>query len=757
MSTTQEEPTNHHHEEGGEQSAGSAASPPRHANHHSLSVSRPQSAAVVSNSIASFGPSDVGDVVRVDDDDEMLAGDDVEQHENDEGSGDDRDPSSPTTSLELALSIAVERPSTAEVVVPDAASLTSPRTCNVRPHSATPLDANTPASGFNNLNYDDEPAAMSPGSLSSRGRSSSVIGGSGFSTIIEVGITSEQGKRSTMEDRHAALIGNAKAAKHTGAGLLKSTTPQLASSSSPATPIPALSTSLHPTTQQQLEEEKVSSTSATNPPPPQQPSVRQESSSGSEGTASTTSSSGVDVGPSLRGVLGTGTNTTTGRSSRGHEGSGVSADVSGDGGPQRGESPSKEVNPPGDNDAERASSPKEIPASSSRRRPHQGARPSPGRTGAMSTAFHRAPSPNTRRLQEEQEQRQREEEEEASLRAEVKLLPEDRMATGIPFFAVYDGHGGTKCASYLRMKLSQFVLSHPKLISDPEEALHDGILQAEEEFLAFFGEADASGATAAVALFVGDSLVTANVGDTEMVLSRNGQAILLSTKHTPKDNPEEKQRVLDAGGKVVHGGRVGHPRFNPNVLHVALSRAMGDAPFKLPELTLNRPSGIIATPSTLTTPIHPNDEFVIIGCDGLWDVMTYQEAVDFCRDMLLEGAHQGGGEEDHGGDNGGSGAMEEASGRSSGGMLHSTKYHAQDITDALVHHAIQKGSNDNVTVLLLLYKQRPRSASHRPPSSVVPRWHPPPPSTPIRTQNTSTSSRVEGGGDAQQTATGATE
>eukprot|EP00658_Telonema_sp_P-2_P058310 TRINITY_DN46778_c0_g1_i1.p1 TRINITY_DN46778_c0_g1~~TRINITY_DN46778_c0_g1_i1.p1 ORF type:complete len:112 (+),score=31.98 TRINITY_DN46778_c0_g1_i1:162-497(+) len=74
----------------------------------------------------------------------------------------------------------------------------------------------------------------------------------------------------------------------------------------------------------------------------------------------------------------------------------------------------------------------------------------------------------------------------------------------------------------------------------------------------------------------------------------------LSSKHTPKDNPDEKQRVIDAGGRVVHGGRVGHPRFNPNVLHVALSRAMGDAPFKLPELTLSKPSGIIATPDTLS-------------------------------------------------------------------------------------------------------------------------------------------------------------
>lgn len=113
----------------------------------------------------------------------------------------------------------------------------------------------------------------------------------------------------------------------------------------------------------------------------------------------------------------------------------------------------------------------------------------------------------------------------------------------------------------------------------------------------------------------------------------------MSVDHKPS-NGDESRRIEAAGG-WVHNGR----------LHgvLAVSRAFGDIEHKKmnwgamagsnavsAEAMLKGPKNsiLIAEPEVVVEDTLPGDEFLIIACDGLWDVMTSQQAVNFVRRTL---------------------------------------------------------------------------------------------------------------------------
>ncbi|KAL1952471.1 hypothetical protein VTO42DRAFT_5286 [Malbranchea cinnamomea] len=105
-------------------------------------------------------------------------------------------------------------------------------------------------------------------------------------------------------------------------------------------------------------------------------------------------------------------------------------------------------------------------------------------------------------------------------------------------------------------------------------------------------------------------LYTANVGDARIILCRNRKALRLSYDHKGSDE-NEGRRITSAGGLVLNN------RVN-GVL--AVTRALGDSYMK---------DLVTGHPYTTETVIQPEeDEFIILACDGLWDVCTDQEAVD---------------------------------------------------------------------------------------------------------------------------------
>ena len=92
------------------------------------------------------------------------------------------------------------------------------------------------------------------------------------------------------------------------------------------------------------------------------------------------------------------------------------------------------------------------------------------------------------------------------------------------FFGIYDGHGGSACADFLRDNLHQFVIKEPSFPENPREALKTGFALAEKKFFELChneqGIIDKSGSCAIVILIVEEMCYVANVGDSRALMSK---------------------------------------------------------------------------------------------------------------------------------------------------------------------------------------------------------------------------------------------
>ncbi|XP_052847152.1 probable protein phosphatase 2C T23F11.1 [Drosophila gunungcola] len=208
----------------------------------------------------------------------------------------------------------------------------------------------------------------------------------------------------------------------------------------------------------------------------------------------------------------------------------------------------------------------------------------------------------------------------------ILSLPDD---PGAAFFAVYDGHGGATVAQYAGKHLHKFVLKRPEYGVNIEEALQQGFLDIDYEMLNKESWGDQmAGSTAVVVLVKDNKLYCANAGDSRAIACVNGQLEILSLDHKP-NNEAESKRIIEGGGWVEFN------RVNGNL---ALSRALGDFVFKRAN---KKPEDQIVTayPDVETRKIMEDWEFIVLACDGIWDVMSNAEVLEFCRTRIGMGMH----------------------------------------------------------------------------------------------------------------------
>ena len=241
---------------------------------------------------------------------------------------------------------------------------------------------------------------------------------------------------------------------------------------------------------------------------------------------------------------------------------------------------------------------------------------------------------------------------ENTLTATAKIN-QDRGGIAFPYancpktavFAAYDGHGegGEFVAQFALHEIPNRLEQHEDFKKgNIEQAFKDVFisvnadLELEQDIEPLY-----SGCTACVALVRGNEIHFANAGDSRAVMAcaivENGgveyRALDLTLDQNP-DSPGEKERIEAAGGFVSPPPEVGlsarvwlDPGFSQ--IGLAMGRSLGDYAVKT--------VGVIAEPVVSRHELQPNDEFMIIATDGVWEFLSSQDAVDIVAKGLQNG------------------------------------------------------------------------------------------------------------------------
>ena len=190
---------------------------------------------------------------------------------------------------------------------------------------------------------------------------------------------------------------------------------------------------------------------------------------------------------------------------------------------------------------------------------------------------------------------------------DVSIILPNSPTENSSLFGLFDGHGGREAAEFASQHLpgliSEFVKRDP---SQPQEAYETAFKRLQMDMRPWCVYV---GCTACIAVIEGNTLTVANIGDTRCVLCRDGKAVRLTVDHKP-DLPEETAYIQSKGG-FVRDARVGGM--------LAVSRSFGDGFLG---------ESVNSTPHFVQETLTPQDQFIILACDGVWDVISDQKACD---------------------------------------------------------------------------------------------------------------------------------
>lgn len=252
----------------------------------------------------------------------------------------------------------------------------------------------------------------------------------------------------------------------------------------------------------------------------------------------------------------------------------------------------------------------------------------------------------------------------------------------IHFFGLYDGHKGSFTSQFLKDNLHKELFKNIPLLTKRPFYSITSTFQSIDSYLLSkcdipsqeYQSYDKSGSCANIFISFNNKIFVANCGDSRSIISQNlgGQISQLSIDHKPTV-PAERMRIENSGGKIIpiqDSGRTIY-RIRPGGLNV--TRTFGDYDIKSPSKggILNL---IISFPDIIEIDIKNDMDFILIGCDGIFDKLSNKDITL----IILQTVKQC--------------------------ILRKTSYNSMltIIGRNIINNAIDNGSRDNLSLILII-------------------------------------------------------
>lgn len=224
-------------------------------------------------------------------------------------------------------------------------------------------------------------------------------------------------------------------------------------------------------------------------------------------------------------------------------------------------------------------------------------------------------------------------------------------------FILCDGHGG----NYMSKRICNMILS--KFLEGFEcsdQSIHTIFKEIDEYFYKkyYLKNSKREGSTCSILIFDDKKIFGVNLGDSNYLINRYDD-ILLGEIHRP-NNRIEISRILESGHKIIKTGK--DFRIDGRL---SLSRSFGDYSYKIINKKYNPTNGAVSVIPYFSS-YNKDFDFAILGSDGFWDYINTKKMIIFVKLAIRNKS-------------------------------------CDDIIGDLIKMAINGGSKDNITVILVKY------------------------------------------------------